>query len=201
VTQLHYLIRNIFVTNNDILRRIRYTFDFNDKKMIAVFGMADYPVTREQISDWLKQDDDPAFKECSDNLLAIFLNGLIVFKRGKKEGPKPEPEKHLTNNIIFRKLKIALNLQADDILAIMKLAEFEISKHELSAFFRKKGHKHHRVCKDQILRKFLKGVQLKFRENAPAKPEPESVWNAKPKSAEKAKKEAPKKQTLSLVKK
>ena len=201
MTQLHYLIRNIFVTNNDILRRIRYTFDFNDKKMIAVFGMADYPVTREQISDWLKQDDDPAFKECSDNLLAIFLNGLIVFKRGKKEGPKPEPEKHLTNNIIFRKLKIALNLQADDILAIMKLAEFEISKHELSAFFRKKGHKHHRICKDQILRKFLKGVQLKFRENAPAKSEPESVWNAKLKSAEKAKKETPQKPRLSLVKK
>jgi len=45
----------------------------------------------------------------------------------------------------------------------MQLAEFTISKHELSALFRKKGHKHHRVCKDQILRNFLKGMQSKYR--------------------------------------
>ena len=117
--------------NNDILRRIRYIFDFDDSKMIAVFGLADYQVTREQISDWLKKDDDPAYQKCSDTQLAIFLNGLIIDKRGKKEGPQPEPEKRLTNNIIFVKLKIALNLKAEDILEIMDLADLRISKHEL----------------------------------------------------------------------
>jgi len=153
------------VTNNDILRRIRYIFDFNDSKMIAVFGLADHQVTREQISGWLKKDDDPAYLKCSDTLLAIFLNGLINDKRGKKEGPQPEPEQRLTNNIIFRKLKIALNLKAEGILEIMDLANLRISKHELSAFFRKPDHKHYRDCKDQILRNFLKGVQLKYRSN------------------------------------
>ena len=72
------------MTNNDILRRIRYIFDFNDAKMITIFGLADHKVTREQISDWLKKDDDPAYKACSDTQLAIFLNGLINHKRGKK---------------------------------------------------------------------------------------------------------------------
>jgi len=153
------------VTNNDILRRIRYIFDFNDSKMIAVFGLADHQVTREQISGWLKKDDDPAYLKCSDTLLAIFLNGLINDKRGKKEGPQPEPEQRLTNNIIFRKLKIALNLKAEGILEIMDLANLRISKHELSAFFRKPNHKHYRDCKDQILRNFLKGLQLKYRSN------------------------------------
>ena len=153
------------MTNNDILRRIRYTFDFNDSKMIAVFGLADHLVTRGQISDWLKKDDDPAYQKCSDTQLAIFLNGLINDKRGKKEGPQPEPEKRLTNNIIFVKLKIALNLKAEDILEIMDLANLRISKHELSAFFRKPGHKHYRDCKDQILRNFINGVQLKYRPN------------------------------------
>ena len=153
------------MTNNDILRRIRYTFDFNDSKMIAIFGLADHQVTREQISDWLKKDDDPAYQKCSDTQLAVFLNGLINDKRGKKEGPQPEPEKRLTNNIIFVKLKIALNLKAEDILEIMDLANLGISKHELSAFFRKPGHKHYRDCKGQILRNFLKGVQLKYRPN------------------------------------
>ena len=149
--------------NNDILRRIRYTFDFNDSKMIAIFGSADHPVTRAQISDWLKKEDDPAYRKCNDMLLAIFLNGLINDRRGKKEGPQPEPEKRLTNNIIFRKLKIALNLKAEDILEILDLADLRISKHELSAFFRKPDNKHYRGCKDQILRKFLKGLQLRYR--------------------------------------
>ena len=153
------------MTNNDILRRIRYIFDFDDSKMIAVFGQADHQMSRSQISDWLKKEDDPAHQECSDTLLAIFLNGLINDKRGKKEGPQPAPEQRLTNNIIFRKLKIALNLKAEDTLEIMTLADLRISKHELSAFFRKPGHKHYRECKDQILRKFLNGVQLKYRAN------------------------------------
>lgn len=153
------------MTNNDILRRLRYTFNFNDKRMIAIFALADHQVTRQQISDWLKKEDDPAYRRCNDMELAIFLNGLISFKRGKKEGPQPVPEKQLTNNIIFRKLKIALNLQAEDIMAIMALADLPISKHELSAFFRKPDHKHYRLCKDQILRNFLTGLQFKFRDN------------------------------------
>lgn len=149
--------------NNDILRRVRYLFDFSDLNMVEIFGLADYAVTREQVSEWLKKEEDPAYKKCTDTQLAIFLNGLIIDKRGKKEGAKPEPEKRLNNNIIFMKLKIALNLKAEDIIEIMALANFRISKSELSAFFRKSGHKHYRDCQDQILRNFLQGLQVKFR--------------------------------------
>jgi len=159
------------LTNNDILRRIRYIFDYNDSKMMAIFALADFQATREQISDWLKKEDDPAYQNCSDTQLAIFLNGLIIDKRGKKEGPQPKPEKDLTNNIIFRKLKIALNLQNDDVLEILALSETHISKHELSAFFRRPDHKHFRVCKDQILRNFLKGLQLRYRPESPSNAE------------------------------
>ena len=151
------------MTNNYILRRIRYIFDFDDTKMISIFDQADLKVSREQVSDWLKKDDDPAYKSCSDTQLATFLNGLINDKRGKKDGPQPKPEKKLNNNIIFRKLKIALNLKEEDTLAILDLANLKISKHELSAFFRRPDHKHYRVCKDQILRNFLNGLQLKYR--------------------------------------
>ena len=151
------------MTNNDILRRIRYAFDFSDSKMIALFALADHQVTRGRICDWLKKEDDPSYRKCGDTELAIFLNGLINDKRGKKEGPQPEPEQTLTNNIIFRKLKIALNLKSEDILAILELADSRVSKHELSAFFRKPDHKHYRECRYQILRNFLKGLQLKYR--------------------------------------
>ena len=77
------------MTNNDILRRVRFIFDFNDSKMIALFGLADLKVTREQISDWLKKEDDPAYQDCSDMQLATFLNGLIVDNRGKKKDHHP----------------------------------------------------------------------------------------------------------------
>lgn len=153
------------MTNNDILRRIRYTFDLSDSQMIAIFSQADHEVTREEISDWLKKDDDPAFKECSDTRMAIFLNGFINKRRGKREGAQPKPETRLNNNIIFTKLKIALNLKAEEIIELLALAGFHIGKHELSAFFRRPDHKHYRECKDQILRNFLKGVQLKVRED------------------------------------
>ena len=152
------------MTNNYVLRRLRYVFDFDDSKMIAIFGQADHKVTREEISDWLKKDDDPKYQNCTDVTLATFLNGLINDKRGKKEGDQPKPEKKLNNYIIFRKLKIALNLKSEDVLELLLMAEFRLSKHELSAFFRKPDHQHYRVCKDQVLRNFLQGMQLKYRD-------------------------------------
>ena len=132
--------------------------------MISIFSQAELAVTRSQISDWLKKDEDPEQQLCDDRTLACFLNGLINEMRGKKEGNQPEPEKRLNNNIIFKKLKIALNLKAEDILRIMALTDFSMSKHELSAFFRKKGHKHYKKCQDQILRNFLHGIQIEYRD-------------------------------------
>ena len=146
------------MTNNDILRRIRYIFDLSDSKIIQVFAFAGLEVSREQMSDWMKKDDDAAYKSLSDIQLATFLNGLIVEKRGKKDGPQPVPEKVLNNNIIFRKLKIALNLQSDDVLNLLAMADLKISKHELSAFFRKVDHKHYRVCKTKSCELFKRGA-------------------------------------------
>ena len=130
--------------------------------MIYLFTRAGLLVTRAQISDWLKKEEDPEFKPLTDKQLAIFLNGFIVDKRGKKEGPQPPPEEVLNNNIILRKLKIALNLIDVDILEILAAVEMNISKHELSAFFRHPGHIQYRACNDQIMRNFLQGLQLKY---------------------------------------
>lgn len=151
--------------NNDILRRIRYTFDFNDSKMMELFKLGDLEATRAEISDWLKKEEDPDFKSLSDVNLAIFLNGLITHNRGKKEGEQPKPEKRLNNNIILRKIKIALSIIDEDMISILDLAGVKISKHELSAFFRKPDHQHYRECKDQFLRNFLQGMQMKYRKD------------------------------------
>lgn len=151
------------MTHNDILRRLRFTFDLDDSKMSDIFASAGLEVSREQLGQWLKKEDEAAYVEMADVELATFLNGFINEKRGKKEGEQPIAETTLTHNIVFMKLKIALNLKAEEVLEILVLSDFRLSKHELSAFFRKPGHKHYRECKDQILRNFLNGLQKMHR--------------------------------------
>ena len=151
------------MTNNDILRRLRYIFDLADTKIVSIFGLVGTEIDTAEVTAWLKKDDDPWFKSCPDIKMATFLNGFIVARRGKKEGPAPIPEKQLTNNMVLRKLKIAMDFSSDDIQAVLQSAGLTISNHELSALFRKQGHKHYRECKDQILRNFLEGLRHKYR--------------------------------------
>lgn len=168
---------------NDVLRRIRYTFDFNDTQMIEVFAGADHAVSREQVCAWLKQEEDEGFQGIADRDMALFLNGLINVRRGRREGPAAVPEAHLTNNMVLMKLRIALNLQSEDVQDVLAETGLNFSNHELTALFRKPGHKHYRHCEDQLLRNFLKGLQARLRqvaETAPvaeaAAPAPHNVW-------------------------
>ena len=151
------------MTNNDILRRLRYIENLRDREVISIFKLGQKEVSSEQINKWLKKDDHPEYEFINDEGLSTFLNGFIIKLRGPQEGQIPIAEKKLTNNLIFRKISIAYQLRSDDILAIMKLANFKIGKSELSAFFRKPEHKNYRECKKQILRNFLQGLQIKKR--------------------------------------
>mgnify|MGYP003689049617 FL=1 len=128
------------MTNNDIIRRVRYLFNLNDFKVAALFKLANHRVSIDEVNAFLKKEDDPLFVEITDKELALFLNGLIIEKRGKRDGPTPPPENPLSNNMILRKLKIALDLTTDDILKLYASVDKEISKNELSAFFRKPTH-------------------------------------------------------------
>lgn len=131
--------------------------------MVDIFAAAEATVTTEQVIAWLTKEGDEGFVKISDTEFATFLNGLINTKRGKRDGQQPTPESKLNNNIIFMKLRIALNMKAEDVIATLALVDFDLSKHELSAFSRKVENKHYRVCNDQILRLFLTGVQQQYR--------------------------------------
>jgi len=69
----------------------------------------------------------------------------------------------LTNNDIFKKLRIAHKLRDDEIVAILALVDFKVSKSELGAFFRNENHPKYVVCGDQILRNFLNGLIIHLR--------------------------------------
>ncbi|MCS2610168.1 DUF1456 family protein [Halomonas dongshanensis] len=151
------------LSNNDVLRRIRYIFDLKDTLVVKIFALAESEVSLAQVAGWLKKDEDEEVVKLKDRELAAFLNGFISFKRGKRDGPQPVPEKSLNNNLILQKLKIALNLKTEELLAVFEAADFTLSQHELSAFFRKPEHKNYRECKDQVLRNFLMGLQRQHR--------------------------------------
>jgi uncharacterized protein YehS (DUF1456 family) len=151
------------MTRNDILIRLRYLLNYSDAEMVTVFAAAEQETTEEQVKNWLTAEGNPQHEPIGDRDLSAFLNGLINHKRGKRPGPQPVPDNRLTNNLILTKLKIAFCLKGEDMIRLLALAEFSLSNHELSAFFRKPGHKHFRKANDQILRNFLKGLQVELR--------------------------------------
>lgn len=144
---------------------MRYIFDFSDQLMMSIFKLGGYEASKPELAAWLAREEEPGFILCEDEKLARFLNGLIIKNRGPKDDEPPEPERVLSNNMVLRKLKIALNLQADDLLEILELNEFTLSKHELSALFRRPDHKNYRECLDQLLRNILDGMEKHYRKN------------------------------------
>jgi uncharacterized protein YehS (DUF1456 family) len=154
------------MTNNDLLRRLRYAMDIPDHKMLEIFALTGTEVSASTLAAMLKREDDPEFLPLDDKLMTAFLDGLIIFKRGKKEpkpGAAPPAAEMLDNNLILKKLRIALNLEEEDMLSILKQAEVILSKNELSALFRKPGHKNYKKCGDQFLRNFLKGLTIRLK--------------------------------------
>jgi uncharacterized protein YehS (DUF1456 family) len=152
--------------NNDMLRQLRYALNINDSTMIEIFKLADHEIEQSNLTGLLKKEDEEGFVNCSDDVLGYFLDGLILHKRGRKEikpGETRKPDSRLTNNTILKKLRIALELKEDDMLGILKLADVDISKSQLTALFRKEGHKNYKECGEQFLRKFLKGLSIRYR--------------------------------------
>jgi uncharacterized protein YehS (DUF1456 family) len=152
--------------NNDILRQLRYALNINDSTIIEIFKLSDHEIDRAGLTGLFKKEDEEGFVICSDALLGYFLDGLILLRRGRKEtkpGETRGPASRLTNNAILKKIRIALELKEDDMLAILRLAEVDISKAELTALFRKEGQKNYKECGDQFLRKFLRGLTLRLR--------------------------------------
>ncbi|MHC9084284.1 YehS family protein [Luteimonas sp. RIT-PG2_3] len=152
--------------NNDILRSIRYMLDLSDPKVVEIVGLADpaFVVGKDEIRPLLLKEDEPGFVACSDALLARFLDGLIVFRRGRDPRQAARPiELRISNNVVLKKLRVAFELTDADMHQIFGEAGFPVTKPELSALFRLAGHRNFRPCGDQLLRNFLKGLTLRVR--------------------------------------
>ena len=152
----------IIMTNNDFLRRLRYALNLRDSVTVQILKKGGINLTKEDVVNYLKKDIDEGFKKLSNNDLISFLDGLITYKRGEKKDASPAPKIKITknnlNNILLRKLRIALAFKSYDMIEIFKLGGVEISEGELSALFRSEEHKNYKECGDKYIRVFLKGL-------------------------------------------
>ena len=154
------------MTNNDTLRSIRYMLDLSDRKVAEITRMVDaaFPMEAQHAQAMLRKEGELGYLECPDSVLAHFLDGLIVYRRGRREGdPKRAIEKRITNNLVLKKLRVAFELKDEDMHGIFEEVDFPVTKPEMSALFRQPGHKNYRACGDQMLRNFLKGLTRRVR--------------------------------------
>jgi uncharacterized protein YehS (DUF1456 family) len=147
------------MTNNDILRRLRYALNLTDGQVAKAIAHTGGESNPAQVSRWLMRDDNDGFLELSDAGLCRFLDGLIIETRGPRpDGATPEPLEFLSTNEVLKRLRIALALRDDDVIAIFKRAEFVVTKAELGSFFRKERQRNFSKCPEQVLRKFIQGL-------------------------------------------
>lgn len=170
--------------NNDILIRLRYALDIKNKEMVEIFKLGGIEISKEDVMKLLTkskdhfdseyedetEDDDNQIK-CNNKTLEAFLNGLITFKRGPQESKLGQPvappstsgSTESVNNMLLKKVKIALSLTSEDMIDILEEARVAITKSELSAILRKEGHRNYKECGDKFARNFLKGLAIKYR--------------------------------------
>ncbi len=147
------------MTNNDILRSLRYSLKINDKEMAQIANLAGPTITATQMEQFLKNEEDAEYKNCPSVIFSQFLNGLIYHKRGKDESKPPLLSTNkVSNNLVLKKLRIAFTLRDEDMIEIFKRGGQIISKTELTALFRSEEHINYSECQDQYLRKFLRGL-------------------------------------------
>jgi uncharacterized protein YehS (DUF1456 family) len=149
--------------NNELFRSIRDALELEETTMVTIFKEAGREVGASAIAAFQKTANEDNYIPCSNPILAFFLDGLIILNRGRQEGSPATaaaPVAELSNNTILKKLRIALDLKEEDMVGVLKQGGVTVTKHEITALFRKEGHKHYKACPDQLLKSFLKGVAL-----------------------------------------
>jgi uncharacterized protein YehS (DUF1456 family) len=150
--------------HNDVLRSVRFMLKVDEAAIAEIVALGGLQVSEDDVIAFLRRDDEPGYRVCSDRVMAHFLDGLIIYERGRDESRPPRPvETHVTNNVVLKKLRVAFHLDEAAMLAVMRDAGFPVSKPEMTALFRNPSHTNYRPCGDQMLRNFLKGLTARVR--------------------------------------
>ncbi len=147
------------ISTNEILYRIHKSLSLSIEDMLKAYTLEEYKMDASHLEALLKRRQDAGFMLCSYEELGVFLDGLVTLKRGPSPKKNNEDEAvELTNNLILKKLRIALELKEAETEIIFGLADIELSKQQLASLFRKEGHKNFKACSDELLMAFLEGL-------------------------------------------
>ena len=156
--------------NNHTLDRLRAVLKLTDAQVVECFELAGHPLSPEARAGFHSQAQGEDRLALSDGQFGLFLDGLIIARRGPRpDGAAPAPVEVLTNNMILKKLRIALNLHEEGMLALFGAGGRVLGKRELSVLFRAPTHKHYKACDDDLLADFLQGIK---RHGVPGDPGP-----------------------------
>jgi len=147
------------ISTNEILYRIKKALQLTKEEMLETYKLEKYDMDDSHLDSLLKRRQDTGFMLCSYEELGIFLDGLITLKRGPSPKKSNDDEVvELTNNLILKKLRIALELKEAEIEIIFGLAEIELTKQQLASLFRKETHKNFKPCSAELLMAFIEGL-------------------------------------------
>jgi len=142
-----------------MLFRIQKALNLSQNEMIEAYKLAEYNIEVSHLENLLKKHQDKGYEVCSYEELGVFLDGLVTLKRGENPNKsKNNKVVSLTNNLILKKLRVALEMKEPEIEIVFGLAEVELSKQQLASLFRKETHKNFKPCSDELLMSFLEGL-------------------------------------------
>lgn len=149
----------MIINTNEILYRIQKALNLTTEEMLEAYKLEEYKMEASHLESLLKRRLDDGFVAATYEELGVFLDGLVTLKRGPSPKKANEDEAvELTNNLILKKLRIALELKEPETEIIFGLADVELSKQQLASLFRKEGHKNFKECSDELLMAFLDGL-------------------------------------------
>lgn len=151
------------MTNNTILQKIQYALRLEAADILRIYKQIGVILEPKLAIGYFIDTKHENYVKCPHDMLCAFLEGLIIEKRGVNEKSPNAPiisDEPLTNNAIFKKLRVALDFHDEDIRLVLERAKVDTKKIDLSALFRKKGHKHYKACVDSVLESFLIGIRV-----------------------------------------
>ena len=148
----------MIISTNEILYRIQKALNLTMEEMLKIYTLESYTMSEEHLDNLLKRHKEKGFTIASYEELGVFLDGLVTFKRGPSPKKSDGNNVELTNNLILKKLRIALELKEAETEIIFGLADIELSKQQLASLFRKENHKNFKPCSDTLLMAYLDGL-------------------------------------------
>lgn len=148
----------MLISTNEVLYRIQKALHLSLNDMMEAYTLENYEMRTSHLESLLKRRQDNDFMLCSYEELGVFLDGLVTLKRGPSPKKRSEEAVELTNNLILKKLRVALELRESEIEIIFGLVDVELSKQQLASLFRKEEHKNFKACSDELLMAFLEGL-------------------------------------------